>query len=227
MRPVACVLYEIIGSVRENLNVISNFFRKKGESKVTDNLNDNNADVVDLATDNEMNEEAGPAGQTGAGASATAEEKSSQGATPSSREADLSNKLVRLQADFDNFRKRSLAARAEAREETRREIVLQLLPVYDNFNRAMDHAEEVEDYGSLRTGIEGIMQQMREFFNRQNVHEIPATPGTAFDPNLHDAVGTVQGDAQNHHTIAQEVLKGFELNGSVIRPASVLVYSGE
>lgn len=185
-------------------------------------MNDNDAEIVDFdqtADSGEMMDEQNGASGPQAGAS--------QEAGSSAREADLTNKLMRLQADFDNFRKRSLAGRAEAREEARREVLLDLLPIYDNFLRAMDHAAEVEDYGSLRGGIEGIMQQMHEFFKRQNLVAISSEPGVDFDPNLHEAVGMVPGDADSQNTVAQEVQKGFVLNGSVLRPARVLVFSGD
>lgn len=191
-----------------------NFFRKKSETNVTEEQNDNQPDVVDITPEGAETEEP---------QAAQAEPDNSA----ARREADLTNKLLRLQADFDNFRKRSLAGRAEAREEARRELLLDLLPVYDNFLRAMDHAKEMEDYGSLRTGLDGILQQMREFFNRHNCREVNSLPGAAFDPNLHEAVGMVPGDGENQNTVAQEVQKGFELNGTVIRPARVLVYGGE
>jgi molecular chaperone GrpE len=195
--------------------VIRNLFRKKGESDVTNETTPNDTETTE--TEEFNRESTGP----------QVVEQSQGAGQDSAREADLMNKLVRLQADFDNFRKRSLAGRAEARDEARKEILLDLLPIYDNFLRAMDHAEEMEDYGSLRTGIDSILQQMREFFNRQNLREIDAQAGTEFDPNLHEAVGVVPGDADKHHTIAQEVQKGFELNGNVVRPARVLVYSGD
>lgn len=197
--------------------MIRNLFRKKGDTDVSNETNDNEAEIVDLDPEAEATE----------GSDQNNQAQQQQQSGPSAREADLTNKLIRLQADFDNFRKRSLAGRAEARDEARKEIVLDLLPIYDNFLRAMDHAEETEDYGSLRGGVEGILQQMREFFNRQNVKEIDAQAGIEFDPNLHEAVGMVPGDADKHHTIAQEVQKGFELNGNVLRPARVLVFAGE
>lgn len=204
--------------------MIRNFFRKKGDTEVNKNEQEPDAEIVDLAeevatteaeeaTKQEQSQPSGndnPAGNAGA-----------------QQQADLMNKLMRLQADFDNYRKRTATGRSEARDEARRELLLELLPIYDNFLRALGHAEEVEDYGSLRAGIQGILQQMQEFFNRQGLQEIPSETGADFDPNRHDAVGTVQGTPDTHNTIAQEVLKGFELNGNVVRPAQVLVFYGE
>lgn len=154
-----------------------------------------------------------------------ASQENQQPQQQSLRESELTNKLIRLQADFDNFRKRSLAGRAEAREEARREVILDLLPVYDNFLRAMSHAAEMEDYGALHTGIESILQQLREVLSRHGCTEIDAQPGTTFDPNLHDATGTLEGTAEQQGSIAQELVKGFLLNASVIRPAQVIVYT--
>ncbi len=189
------------------------FFRKaKGDNKVDDRTEEQDAEIVDIAA-----QDIDQAGEL--------DEQPDFKAQAAAVHADLMNKLMRLQADFDNYRKRTAAGRTEAREEARRDIMLELLPIYDNFLRAMGHAEEVEDYGSLRAGIQGILQQMQEVFHRQNLKEIPCQPGTAFDPNLHDAVGTMPGDENNQNTIGQEVLKGFELNGYVIRPAQVLVFA--
>jgi len=191
--------------------MIRNFFRKKG-----DDLNENNgqnetneAEIVDLAEEKEQQE--------------TTEESVEE--AQAAIESDLKNKLIRLQADFDNYRKRTATGRQEAREESRRELLRDMLPIYDNFVRAMGHAQEQEDYGSLRIGLQGIMQQMQEYFQRNNLVEIPATPGTAFDPTRHEAVGTVAGAEELHDKVAQEVLKGFELNGYVVRASQVLVYA--
>lgn len=195
--------------------MIRNFFRKKGDTDLNKNPDEHEAEIVDLAEESAQQEQEGGAQAAGA----------QQAATGSTVEADLKNKLVRLQADFDNYRKRTASGRAEAREETRRELLLDLLPVYDNFQRALGHAQEQEDYGALRAGIQGIMQQMEEYFNRHNLKPIPADPGTPFDPNKHDALGMAPGNEENAGTIAQEILKGYEVNGYVIRPAQVLVYS--
>lgn len=203
--------------------MIRNFFRKKGDSELNKNNQEHEAEIVDLA------EEASTAEAEELARQQETEQQQAQEKPVDDvlQQTDLMNKLVRLQADFDNYRKRTATGRAEARDEARREVLLDLLPIYDNFLRALGHAEEVEDYGSLRAGIQGILQQMREFLNRQGLQEIPSDTGTPFDPNRHDAVGTVPGTSESHHTIAQEVLKGFELNGNVVRPAQVLVYTGE
>lgn len=123
--------------------MLRNFFRKKGDRNLNeqDDNQGQEAEIIDVAEEQQ--------------------EPAAEAQAPSV-EADLRNKLVRLQADFDNFRKRSIAGRQEAREEAKREMMLDLLPIYDNFERALSHAQEQEDYGALRTGIQGIMQQMKD-----------------------------------------------------------------
>lgn len=197
--------------------MIRNFFKKKGDSELDKNREDHEAEIVDLAEDLDIDDSE----QTEANAEKPDNEE--HGAV----QQDLMNKLLRLQADFDNYRKRTVAGQAESRKEGRKEVLLELLPIYDNFLRAMDHAEETEDYGSLRSGIQGILQQMADLFKRMNLLEIAAGPGTEFDPNHHDALGMLPGNADNHNTVAQEVLKGFELNGNVLRPSQVIVFNGE
>ncbi len=201
--------------------MIRNFFRKKGDNELNKKHDEHEAEIVDLA------EETASQNDQQAGTEELLESPSAQpqSAGAASVEADLKNKLIRLQADFDNYRKRTATGRSEAREETRRELLLDLLPVYDNFQRALGHAQEQEDYGALRAGIQGIMQQMEEYFNRHNLKTIPAGPGTPFDPNKHDALGMAPGTEENAGTIAQEILKGYEINGYVIRPSQVLVFN--
>jgi molecular chaperone GrpE len=133
--------------------------------------------------------------------------------------------LLRLQADFDNFRRRNASARQDARDEARRELLEQLLPIYDNFLRAIEHAEDAEDYSPFLQGIRGMRQQFEDFFRRQGMEEISAEPGVAFDPNLHEATGALPGSPEQDHTIAKELQKGFTHKGQVVRTAKVLVYT--
>lgn len=144
---------------------------------------------------------------------------------PSSPANDAAQKLLRLQADFDNFRRRNQAAKQEAREEARREVLEALLPVYDNFLRALDHAQDEEDYSPFATGIEGIRMQFEEFFRRQGLEPIAAEEGDPFDPNLHEATGTLPGTDEQDGSVAKELRRGFKHKNQVLRPAQVLVFT--
>ncbi|MGI8907506.1 MAG: nucleotide exchange factor GrpE [Candidatus Sumerlaeaceae bacterium] len=140
--------------------------------------------------------------------------------------AAATQKLLRLQADFDNFRRRNASAKQEARDEARRELLDSLLPIYDNFLRAIEHADIEEDYSPFLSGIHGIRQQFEDFFRRQGMEWIDAEPGALFDPNLHEATGALPGTPEQDHTIAKELQKGFSHKGQVVRPSKVLVYTG-
>jgi molecular chaperone GrpE len=138
---------------------------------------------------------------------------------------DANQKLLRLQADFENFRRRNATVRQEARDEARREMLEALLPVYDNFLRAIEHAADEEDYSQFMSGIHGIRQQFEQFFKAQGLEPIPAETGQEFDPNLHEATGALPGSPEQDHTIAKELQRGFTHKGQVVRTAKVLVYT--
>lgn len=138
---------------------------------------------------------------------------------------DASNKLMRLQADFDNYRRRTATSRQEGRDEARREMLLGLLPIFDNFLRALAHAREEGSDPGLVSGIDGIRLQFEDFFRREGLETIAAEPGSQFDPNLHDATGAIPGEDVEPNTIARELLKGFMYKGQVLRPAQVLVFA--
>lgn len=137
---------------------------------------------------------------------------------------DLKNKILRLQADFDNYRRRTTRVRADASDEAKREVLAAFLPLYDNFVRALEHAEESPELLPFLEGFEMIRQNMEQTFADLGFEGIPASPGTAFNPNVHDAAGTLPGSEENLDTIAQELQRGFKHKNLVVRPARVLVY---
>ena len=129
------------------------------------------------------------------------------------------NLAQRVQADFDNYRKRTKAVRAEAYEDGAREFIKQLLPVVDNLERAVSQESEDE---SLMAGVRLVYRQMMETLEKRGVTEI-SRQGEKFDPNLENAV--MQGDKSEGepgtvHTVLQ---KGYKLGDQVIRHAMVKV----
>lgn len=139
---------------------------------------------------------------------------------------DLRNKLLRLQADFDNFRRRTQRARAETVDETKREVLGALLSVYDNLLRALEQAESNQDLMPFLSGFELIQRQFADFLISQGLEEIPATDDTEFDPTVHEAAGMMPlEEGQGPNTIAKELQKGFTYKGMCVRPARVLVRS--
>lgn len=133
---------------------------------------------------------------------------------------DLNDRFLRMAAEYDNFRKRSRAERDGVHAEAVAYAVKALLTTVDNLSRAL--AQPTEDT-AYRQGIEMTYNQMIESFSSLGVTEIPAEPGTTFDPNLHNAVMHIDDDSQGENVITEVFQKGFQLGDRVIRYAMVKV----
>ncbi|WP_370875573.1 nucleotide exchange factor GrpE [Bacillus horti] len=134
-------------------------------------------------------------------------------------------KQLRTQADFDNFRRRSRQEKEEAAKYASLPLVEQLLPALDNFERALSASKvDSADKDSIVQGIEMVFRQLEQVLQGSGLESIP-TVGTAFDPNVHQAV--MQEESADHEpgTVIEELQKGFKLKDRVIRPAMVKVSS--
>lgn len=130
------------------------------------------------------------------------------------------DRYLRSVAELDNFRKRTTRMRSDVREETLRDMLLQMAPVLDNMRRALD--QDTEDSEGLKQGIELIYSQFNAALEGYGLKAVKAV-GASFDPNLHEAMLEVE-DAENEPgTVVQEMEKGYELNGKIVRPARVIV----
>ncbi len=139
--------------------------------------------------------------------------------------ADLKEKdaqMLRLRADFDNFRRRSAKEREELAAVVTQDILRDMLPLLDNFERAL--AAEGSDLESFRVGVSMIYKQMQEILAKNGL-EVIDTKGKKFDPNFHQAVLRVQDIEKEDDMIAQEMQKGYTVKGRVIRPSMVQVVS--
>lgn len=133
----------------------------------------------------------------------------------------LLDRLARLQAEFENARKRAERERVEFRDYAAATVVEQFLPVLDNFELALKAAGSTEQ---LRAGIELIVKQMEDVLRQLQVHPV-ATVGEAFDPRVHEAMGAVERlDIPDQH-VAEEVRRGYRLRERLLRPALVRVAS--
>ena len=130
------------------------------------------------------------------------------------------DRYLRAAAELDNYRKRTVRMRAETRDETLRDILLQVGPMLDNFRRAI--GQETEDVAAFRQGIEIIFKQFTDILTGYGLVEIEAE-GKPFDPNLHEAMMQVPTDEHPPGTVIQEMEKGYLLNDRVVRPARVVV----
>jgi len=129
------------------------------------------------------------------------------------------DKYLRLAAEYDNFRKRSAKEREKTYTDARADVIGKLLPVYDNLERALKMECSDESYYK---GVELIMTQLTDMLDSLGVKEIPAV-GQSFDPNLHNAVMSVENPELGENMIAEEYQKGFTLGDRVIRFSTVVV----
>ena len=134
---------------------------------------------------------------------------------------DYLEDLQRLQAEFDNFRKRTAKEKAQIKEFVAEEILVNLLPVFDNFNRAVESFEKTENLPSAFVeGVKMIYNQLKDVFKKYGVQEINAV-GEKFNPEIHEAVGTEE--AEEEGIVLKELQKGYKIGSRVIRPSSVIV----
>ena len=137
-------------------------------------------------------------------------------------EAELAaekNKYLRLAAEYDNFRKRSIKERELLYSEIRADTITRILPVYDNLSRALQ--QECADEAFYK-GVELTMTQLEEIFEKLGVTEIPSV-GETFDPERHNAVMHIEDDSYGANEVVEEFEKGFMLGEKVIRFSTVKV----
>ena len=134
------------------------------------------------------------------------------------------DRFIRLQADFDNFRKRTAKEKSELAAVIEQAFLKDLLPLLDNLNRASEAAENAEnaDVETLRKGIEMIKQETVAVMGKHGLEPID-TFNKPFDPNYHQAVGMVKDETKADGIIAAEFQRGYIARGRVIRPSMVQV----
>lgn len=138
---------------------------------------------------------------------------------------DRYDQLVRLQADFDNYRRRVDREREELRGYVTGAVLGDFLPVYDNLERALKYMPDTNDAKPWRMGVEMTLKGFNEILAKLGVTPIPAV-GSAFDPRVHEAVQRVDSD-EPEGTILEELLKGFQLKDRVLRASMVKVSAGQ
>ena len=130
------------------------------------------------------------------------------------------DRYVRAVAELDNYRKRTVRLRAEARDETLRDVLLQVAPILDNLRRAL--GQETQEAELLKQGVELICGQFNDVLKGYGLAEIESV-GQPFDPEVHEALAEVPDDEHAPGTIIEEMEKGYKLNDKVVRYARVVV----
>lgn len=170
------------------------------------------------------------AGESAEAATEAVEEGEVQEAEEKSPEAEIealnaklaenAERMKRLQADFENFRRRTRQEKEELSNMVIQGFITELLPLVDNFDRAM--AAEATDAEKFQQGVEMIYNQLTEILKNKGMEVIDVTDAK-FDPNFHQAVMRVQNPDLEDDTIAAELQKGYMVKGKVIRPSMVQV----
>ncbi|MEA1006723.1 nucleotide exchange factor GrpE [Bacillus velezensis] len=132
------------------------------------------------------------------------------------------NKLLRVQADFENYKRRSRLEMEAAQKYRSQNVVTEILPALDNFERALQVEAESEQTKSLLQGMEMVRRQLMGALEKEGVQAIEAV-GQEFDPNLHQAVMQVEDENFGSNIVIEELQKGYKLKDRVIRPSMVKV----
>ena len=143
--------------------------------------------------------------------------------TPQNKEAEeWKDKYIRLSAEFDNYRKRTLREKMELIESGGEDVIKSMLSVMDDFDRALAAMQSATDVASVREGVELISQKMRDALKAKGVSEI-AAKGEALDTDLHEAVAKFPAGEEQKGKVIDVVQKGYKLKEKVVRYAKVVV----
>jgi molecular chaperone GrpE len=134
------------------------------------------------------------------------------------------DKFLRLQADFENFRRRAAKEKEELARFGHENLVKDLLSTVDNLDRAIDHAQ-LSDGGDLESLLQGVELLQREFYGILATHDVSevVAEGQVFDPAVHEAMAQVPNDTVAPNTVLEVLQKGFQLRGRLLRPSRVVV----
>lgn len=133
---------------------------------------------------------------------------------------EILDQLLRLQAEFDNYRKRIQREQETLYSTLKGKIILNLLPVLDDLDRMVQYARHRED--PLANGVELIYQKMKTILNNEGLEEIQSV-GKPFDPLLHEAIEMIESDEKKEGVVLEECEKGYLLDGKLLRASRVRV----
>ncbi|KGX83732.1 nucleotide exchange factor GrpE [Pontibacillus marinus] len=135
---------------------------------------------------------------------------------------EYQQRLLRLQADYDNFRRRTQKERENDKKYRSQDLINELLPVLDNFERALQVEVKEDSAQNFVEGMNMVYRQLKDALTKEGVEEIPAQ-GEPFDPHMHQAVMQVEDENYDSNVVVEELQKGYKLKDRVIRPAMVKV----
>ena len=137
--------------------------------------------------------------------------------------SQANDKFLRLYAEFDNFRRRTAKEREEARKTEGKDVIVALLPVLDDFERAIKSMENATDIVAVKEGVALIQNKMKNILAQKGLKEMQSI-GSPFNPDLHEAITNIPAPTDDMKgKVIDEMEKGYELNDKVIRFAKVIV----
>ena len=140
-----------------------------------------------------------------------------------SKYKEMQDRYLRLNAEFDNYKKRMMRENSDRLKYFNMELIKELLPSVDNLERAITHAgDENSDLENMIEGLQMVYKGMQEAFGKFGVSEIESI-GKEFDPNCHQAVGMIESQEVPENHVSEECLKGYYLHDRIIRPTMVRV----
>jgi molecular chaperone GrpE len=134
----------------------------------------------------------------------------------------IREQMLRIAADFENFRKRARRETEDAARRAKEDLLRELLPVFDNLERAVGHAEQAADAGAVATGVKIVLKQFVDTLGRIGVNRINAL-GAAFDPTVHEAIQQIESVDQSPGTVLAEVVPGYVWGDRLLRASMVVV----
>ncbi|MES2463999.1 MAG: nucleotide exchange factor GrpE [Armatimonadota bacterium] len=144
----------------------------------------------------------------------------------SRRAEEMSEAFLRSRADFANYKRRNEEERESLRSVMNTDLLTRLLPIVDNFERALHASAQTQDYDKLVGGVNAVYRQIQDLLAREGVTAIEAE-GEPFDPNFHNAVLREETTEYPENSVIEELQKGYVLNGKVLRPTLVKVAAGD
>lgn len=137
-------------------------------------------------------------------------------------EVDYKDKWMRTLAEYDNLKKRVAKERAELIQFSNKDIISQLLPIIDDFDRAHEAAKQHKHGEVFSKGVEMILNQLHKLLTDNGVEKVRSV-GEKFDPHVHEALTTVETEDHPEDTVVEEISPGYTLNGRLLRAAKVKI----
>jgi molecular chaperone GrpE len=151
------------------------------------------------------------------------QEEEKKEASPEEKLAELQDRYLRLSAEYDNFRKRTLKEKIDLQKSANERLLEAILPVADDFDRAMQSVEEAKDIKAVKEGMKLISGKFQGFLNQQGVKEIEAV-NLAFDTDVHEAITKIPAPTKKlRGKVVDVVQKGYYLNDKVLRFSKVVI----